>query len=53
MKIACVHSSVNLPAWSTKDTDATFMSFLHLFTETVTPERKSFLSKSHDKCCQN
>ena len=37
-----VHSTVNLPAWRLKDTNDTLMSFLRLFTETVTPERKSF-----------
>ena len=40
-----VHSTVNLPAWRPKDTNYTLMSFLRLFTETVTPERKSFFLK--------
>ena len=37
-----LHSTVNLPAWGLKDTNVTLMFFLHLFTETVTPERKVF-----------
>ena len=41
-----VHSTVNLPAWRQKDTNVTLMSFLHLFTETITPERKSFFQYS-------
>ena len=48
-----VHSTVNLPAWRPKDTNVTLMSFLRLFTKTITPERKGFFSKLHDKCCQN
>ena len=45
MKIAfpySVHSTVNLPAWKPKDKNVTLMSFLRLFTETITPERKVF-----------
>ena len=37
-----VHSTLNLLAWRPKDTNITLMSFLHLFTETITPERKLF-----------
>ena len=47
-----VHSTVNLLAWSPKDTNVNLMSFLRLFTETISPER-IFFSKLHDKCCQN
>ena len=32
----------NLPAWRPKDTNVTLMSFLRLFTEKITPERKVF-----------
>ena len=39
-----VHSTVNLPAWRLKDTNVTLMSFLGLFTETITLERKIFSS---------
>ena len=46
-----IHFTVNLPAWRPKDTNVTLMSFLRLFTETITPERKSFFSELHDKCC--
>ena len=35
-------SIVNLPEWRLDDADLT-LSFLSLFTETITPERKSFL----------
>ena len=38
-----VHSTVNLPAWRPKNANVTFMSSLPLFTETITPERKSLL----------
>ena len=38
-----VHSTVNLPTWRPKDTNVTLMSFLRLFTNTITPERKAFL----------
>ena len=48
-----VHSTVNLPAWRPKDTNVTLISFLRLFTETITPERKVFFSKLHGKCWQN
>ena len=37
-----LHSAVSLPAWRPKDTNVTLVSFLRLFTETSTPERKSF-----------
>ena len=37
-----VHSTVNLPAWRPKDTNVTLMSFLRLFIETITTERKVF-----------
>ena len=37
-----VHSTVNLPAWRLKDTNVTLMSFLRLFIETITTERKVF-----------
>ena len=47
------HSTVNLPEWRLEDTDVTLISFLRLFTETITPERKSFFSKLNDECCQN
>ena len=49
-----VHSTVNLPAWKPKYANVTLMSFLCLFTETFTPERKKKnFSKFYDKCCQN
>ena len=35
-----LHSTVHLPAWRTKDTNVNLKSFLRLFTETITPERK-------------
>ena len=47
------HSTVNLPEWRLEDTDVTLISFLRLFTETITPERKSSFPKLHDKYCQN
>ena len=34
---------VNLPAWRPKDKNVTFMSFLRLFTETITPPKKVFI----------
>ena len=37
-----LHSTVNLPTWSPKDTNATLMSFFRLFTEAITLERKFF-----------
>ena len=41
MKIACfIFSPVNLPAWRPKDTNVTLMSFVCLFTEKITPEKK-------------
>ena len=46
-------STVNLPEWRLDDADVTLISFLRLFTETITPERKSFFSKLNDECCQN
>ena len=36
------HSTVNLPIWRPKDANDTVMSFLHLFTETITPKIKGF-----------
>ena len=49
-----VHSTVNLPAWRSKDANVTLMSLPRLFTETITPEKKKIVfSKFHDKCCQN
>ena len=44
-----LHSTVNLSAWRSKPTNVTLMYFLLRFTETITPERKSFFSKLHDK----
>ena len=40
-----LHSTVNLPESRLKDTNITLISFLRLFIETITPERKSFFSK--------
>ena len=37
-----VNSARNLPAWRPNDTNVTLMSFLPLFTEIITPERKAF-----------
>ena len=37
-----LHSTINLPAWSPKDTNVTLVSFLRLFTEKITLERKVF-----------
>ena len=48
-----LHSTVNFPEWKLKDTNVTLISFLRLFTETITPERKSYFPKLHDKYCQN
>ena len=48
-----LHSTVNFPEWKLKDTNVTLISFLRLFTETITPERKSSFPKLHDKYCQN
>ena len=49
-----LHCTVNLPAWKPKDTNITLMSFLRLFTETITPEKDFFFFiKFYDKCCQN
>ena len=53
MFLYSVHSTVNLTALRPKETNITLMSFLHLFTETIIPKRKSFFSKLHDKCCQS
>ena len=39
------------PSWP-KDSNVTLMSFLRLFTETVTPERKGISSGFHGKYCQ-
>ena len=48
-----VHPTVNLSAWRAKDTIVTLMYFFRLFTETIDPERKVFLSKLHEQCCQS
>ena len=48
-----LRSTVNLPEWRLDDADVTLISFLRLFTQTITPERKSFFSKLNDECCQN
>ena len=48
-----LYSTVNFPEWKLKDTNVTLISFLRLFTETITPERKSSFPKLHDKYCQN
>ena len=48
-----LHSTVNLPEWKPRDTNDTLMSFLRLCTEIITPQRKSFFKKLHEKCCQN
>ena len=45
--------TVNLPVWKLKNTNVTLISFLSLFTEPITLERKSFFSKLHNKYCQN
>ena len=45
--------TINLPEWKLKDTNVTLISFLRLFTETITPERKSFFSELHDKYSKN
>ena len=37
-----LYSTVNLPAWNPRETNITLMSFLRLFTETITPEKYSF-----------
>ena len=36
-----VNSTVNVPTWRLKHTNVTFMSFLRLFTKTVTPVKKN------------
>ena len=48
-----LRSTVNLPEWRLDDADVTLISFLRLFSETITPARKSFFSKLNDECCQN
>ena len=48
-----VHSTVNLPAWRSKDANVTLMSFPRVFTETIIPKKYIYFSKFHDKCCQN
>ena len=42
-----LHSTVSLPAWKPKDTNVNLMFFLRLFTETITPERKSFFLQNY------
>ena len=37
-----LYSTVNLPAWNPRETNITLMSFLRLFTETITPEKNFF-----------
>ena len=37
-----LRSTVNLPEWRMDDADVTLISFLRLFTETITPEGKNF-----------
>ena len=37
-----LHSTVNFPEWKLKDTNVTLISFLRLFTETITPEKNLF-----------
>ena len=37
-----LHSTVNLPEWRMDDADVTLISFLRLFSEAITPERKRF-----------
>ena len=37
-----LHSTVNFPEWKLKDTNVTLISFLLLFTETITPEKNLF-----------
>ena len=56
MKIACFHILYILCKPSCIEAErhnVTLMSFLRVFTETIIPERKSFFSKLHDKCCQS
>ena len=38
-----VNSTVNVPTWWSKHTNVTLMSFLRLFTKTVTPVKKKFV----------
>ena len=45
--------TVHLPEWMLKDTNVTLISSLRLFTEIITPKRKSCFSKLHDKYCQD
>ena len=53
-----LYSTVNLPAWNPRETNITLMSFLRLFTETITPEKKFFFQNymanvvKIDKICQ-
>ena len=35
-------SYVNLPEWRLKETNVSLISFLRLFTETITPKKKAF-----------
>ena len=37
-----LHSTVNLPALWSKDTNVTLISFPRLFAEAITPKRKKF-----------
>ena len=40
-----LHSTVNLPEWRLKTTNVTLPSYLRLFTETITAERKNCFFK--------
>ena len=50
--------TVNLLEWKLNDANVTLVSFLRLFTETITPERKSFFQNymtnivKIDKICE-
>ena len=48
-----VHSTINFPVWRPTNTNVSLMSFLGLFTEAITPERKVFFSKLLHKYCRN
>ena len=42
-----LHYTVKLSEWRLKDTKVSLISFLCLFTETITPERKSFFFQNY------
>ena len=50
--------TVNLLEWKLNDANVTLVNFLRLFTETITPERKSFFQNymtnivKIDKICE-